>query len=97
MARSPDGGVGHAFYGVPIKTEQETHTKNRSIGTKGTPMMPSEFDIQFAGQYRQAEDLAEAAARRLTRTQELRREEPQPTTRRLSTLLRKLAGAPSFA
>jgi hypothetical protein len=58
--------------------------------------MTAEFDLQMAAQHHQNELLAEAHARRLTRTAELRREEPR-TGRRLQTLLRRLAGAPSFA
>ena len=59
--------------------------------------MASEFDLQSAATYHQTELLAEAANRRLTRSTELRRENPAPTSRRLQTLLRRLAGAPSFA
>jgi hypothetical protein len=59
--------------------------------------MTSEFDLQSAAQYHQTELLAEAANRRLTRTSELRREDPIPTARRLQSLLRRLAGAPTFA
>jgi len=59
--------------------------------------MTAEFDLQMAAQHKQNELLAEAHARRLTRTAELRRENQAPTGRRLQTLLRRLAGAPSFA
>ena len=59
--------------------------------------MAAEFDLQMAAQRHQTELLAEASARRLLRTTELRRDEPVPTGRRLQALLRRLAGAPSFA
>jgi hypothetical protein len=59
--------------------------------------MAAEFDLQMAAQHHQNELLAEAQARRLGRTAELRRGEPAPTGRRLQRLLRRLAGAPSFA
>ena len=59
--------------------------------------MASEFDLQSAAQYHQTELLAEANARRLTRSIEITRETPAPTARRLQTLLRRLAGAPTFA
>ncbi len=59
--------------------------------------MASEFDLQSAANYHQSELLSEAASRRLTRGSELRREDPMPTARRLQTLLRRLAGAPTFA
>jgi hypothetical protein len=59
--------------------------------------MASEFDLQSAGQYHQNELLAEANARRLTRSAEPRRDDAAPTARRLQTLLRRLAGAPTFA
>jgi hypothetical protein len=59
--------------------------------------MASEFDLQSAAQYHQHELLAEAANRRLTRTTELRRDDAVPTARRLQTLLRRLAGAPTYA
>jgi len=59
--------------------------------------MTSEFDLQTAAQYHRDELLAEAQGRRLTRTTDLRRGEPAPTGRRLQALLRRLAGAASFA
>jgi hypothetical protein len=59
--------------------------------------MSAEFDIQIAAQHHQNELLAEADARRLRRMVELRREEQVRTGRRLQTLLRRLAGAPSVA
>jgi hypothetical protein len=58
--------------------------------------MASEFDLQIAAQHRQSELLAEASARRLARASDLRRDEPVPAGRRLQSLLRRLAGAPSF-
>jgi hypothetical protein len=59
--------------------------------------MAAEFNLQMAAQHHQNELLAEAEARRLARTTEPRRDELAPTGRRLQTLLRRLAGAPSFA
>jgi len=59
--------------------------------------MAAEFDLQSAAQHHQTELLAEAAARRLTRTAELREGLSAPAGRRLQALLRRLAGAPSFA
>ena len=59
--------------------------------------MAAEFDLQMAAQHHQNDLLAEAQARRLMRTAEVRRDEPAPTGRRLQTLLRRLAGTPSFA
>jgi len=59
--------------------------------------MAAEFDLQMAAQHHQIELLTEASARRRIRTTELRRDEHMPTGRRLQALLRRLAGAPSFA
>ena len=60
--------------------------------------MTAEINILIAAQYHQAELLAEADARRLTRTTDLHADGPlQPAKRRLTILLRRLAGAPSFA
>ena len=59
--------------------------------------MTTEFGIQINAQHHQAELLAEASARRLTRTVSIRRDDQAPTGRRLQTLLRRLAGAPTFA
>jgi hypothetical protein len=59
--------------------------------------MASEFDLQIAAQHHQDELLAEASARRTNRTTHERRHDPAPTGRRLQALLRRLAGAPSFA
>jgi hypothetical protein len=59
--------------------------------------MASELDILTAARHHQADLLEEAALRRLLRTAEPRRDEPAPTGRRLQTLLRRIAGAPSFA
>jgi hypothetical protein len=59
--------------------------------------MASEFDLQSAAQYHQGELLAEAGARRRNRSTDERRDDPAPTGRRLQALLRRLAGAPSFA
>lgn len=59
--------------------------------------MFSEIDFQIAAQDRQATLLAEASSRRLTRASEDRPVEPAPATNRLQTLLRRIAGAPTFA
>jgi hypothetical protein len=59
--------------------------------------MTAEFDFQIAARHHQADLLAEAAARRLTRSRALRRDDPLPAGRQLQTLLRRLAGAPAFA
>ncbi len=59
--------------------------------------MAAEYDLQITAQHHQADLLAEAAARRLLRTSGPAREEPVPAGRRLQTLLRRLAGAPTFA
>jgi hypothetical protein len=67
------------------------------MDTEGQRPMASELDFQIAAQHRQAELLGEAALRRLTRTDTNRRDEPLPSGRRLQTLLRRIAGAPTFA
>lgn len=59
--------------------------------------MASEFDLQSAAQHHQHELLAEATARRLNRMTDERRDDPAPAGRRLHAVLRRLAGAPSFA
>ncbi|HEY6013324.1 MAG TPA: hypothetical protein VIU37_04935 [Candidatus Limnocylindrales bacterium] len=59
--------------------------------------MASEIDILTAGRLHQAELLEEAALRRLLRTAGPRRDEPVSGGRRLQTLLRRIAGAPSVA
>jgi hypothetical protein len=59
--------------------------------------MFSEIDFQTAAQDRQATLLAEATNRRLTRGSPERAADPVPTTGRLQTLLRRIAGAPTFA
>ena len=60
--------------------------------------MTAEINILIAAQDHQAELLAEADARRLTRTIDSNTEGTnQPAKRRLGILLRRLAGAPSFA
>jgi len=58
--------------------------------------MFSEIDFQVNAQHRQATLLADAA-RRPTRVSHDRPNEPQPTGSRLQTLLRRIAGAPTFA
>ena len=60
--------------------------------------MTAEIHILIAAQDHQAASLAEADARRLIRSAELQGDGPaRPATRRLAVLLRRLAGAPSFA
>lgn len=59
--------------------------------------MATELDFQIAAQHRQTELLGEAAFRRLTRAEPTRRDDPLPSGRRLQTLLRRIAGAPTFA
>jgi len=59
--------------------------------------MFSEIDFQTTAQDHQATLLAEASARRMSRVSQERPSEPFPTTRRLQTLLRRIAGAPTFA
>lgn len=59
--------------------------------------MFSEIDFQTAAQDRQATLLAEASARRIARASQERPGEPIPSGHRLQTLLRRLAGAPTFA
>ncbi len=60
--------------------------------------MTAEINILIAAQNHQADLLAEADARRLTRTIDSNAEGTnQPARRRLGILLRRLAGAPSFA
>lgn len=60
--------------------------------------MTAEISIAIAAQGHQAGLLAEADARRLLRSTDLHAGGPiQPAKRRLTILLRRLAGAPSFA
>lgn len=59
--------------------------------------MASEFDIITAGRTHQADLLAEAQTRRLLSVRITTAEEPRQPGRRLQTLLRRLAGAPTFA
>ena len=59
--------------------------------------MGSEFDLHVAAQYHRDMLLAEAATHRLTRTVDVRTKDPAPAGRRLQTLLRRIAGAPTFA
>lgn len=58
--------------------------------------MLSEIDLQVNAQHRQATLLAEAA-RRPARAGHDRPSEAQPAATRLQTLLRRLAGAPTYA
>jgi hypothetical protein len=59
--------------------------------------MASEFDIITAGRTHQAELLADAKARRMLSIRIESADEPRQPGRRLQTLLRRLAGAPTFA
>ena len=60
--------------------------------------MTAEINLLIAAHDHQAELLAEADARRLTRSTDLHADGPvQPAKRRLTILLRRLAGAPTFA
>lgn len=59
--------------------------------------MSFEIDLQMAARHHQEELLAEASARRLSRSVRIQRDEPAPSGRRIQTLLRRLAGAPTFA
>ena len=60
--------------------------------------MTAEINILIAARDHQADLLAEADARRLTRTIKRSADWPhQPARRRLTVLLRRLAGAPSAA
>ena len=60
--------------------------------------MTAEIDILTAARYHQADLLAEAEARRLARSIEMPAAgSHQPTKRRLTLLLRRLTGAPTFA
>ncbi len=93
IKRSPDGTDVLGTYGRDIKKS----VRRLERQTRKDRPMASEFDIQINAQHHQAELLGEAAARRLTRSTELRREYPAQAPRRLQNLLRRLAGAPSFA
>jgi hypothetical protein len=59
--------------------------------------MFSEIDFQTTAQNRQATLLAEASARRMARVSVERPSEPIQASSRLQTLLRRIAGAPTFA
>lgn len=60
--------------------------------------MTAEISFQLAAQARQDSLIAEADARRLTRALDRHPgTTPQRTRRRLSILLRRLAGTPTFA
>jgi hypothetical protein len=59
--------------------------------------MAAELDIITAGRSHQDELLAEARARRLLSTRIESQDESRHSGRRLQTLLRRLAGAPTFA
>ena len=60
--------------------------------------MTAEINILIAAQDHQAELLAEADARRLARSTDLQADgSAQPAKRRLTILLRRLAGAPTYA
>lgn len=60
--------------------------------------MTAEINLLIAARDHQADLLAEAEARRLTRrTQSPTTGSQSRTNRRLNTLLRRIAGAPTFA
>jgi len=59
--------------------------------------MFSEIDFQTEAQHRQATLLAEASSRRMARVSREEPSQPQPTTNRLQTLIRRIAGAPTVA
>ena len=59
--------------------------------------MFSEIDFQTTAQHRQVTLLAEASTRRMTRVSGERPGEPIQVSSRLQTLLRRIAGAPTFA
>lgn len=59
--------------------------------------MSSEIDFQTTAQDRQATLLAEASDRRMVRASQDRPSERIQATSRLQTLLRRIAGAPTFA
>ncbi len=60
--------------------------------------MTAEINLLIAAQDHQTELLAEAEARRLIRRTDSPTTASQPATKqRLNTLLRRLAGAPTFA
>lgn len=81
------------LYGVVIRDQKHSI----STASRKEPEMTTEFDFQINAQHHQADLLAEAAARRLTRTVSVRRDDPAPSGRRLQTILRRIAGAPTFA
>lgn len=58
--------------------------------------MFSEIDFQTAAQHRQATLLAETSTRRPARSSHEAPTEAHATVSRLQTLLRRLAGAPTF-
>lgn len=92
MPDSPDGTSSPTPYVRDIAT-----TNDRDAATRGTPMT-AEIDLLIAAQDRQAGLLAEAEARRLTRRTDAASTTPQrPVGARLNTLIRRLAGAPSFS
>jgi hypothetical protein len=59
--------------------------------------MAAEIDIITAARYHQEELLAEAALRQLLRQTRPTRPEPARKGNRVRALLRRIAGAPSFA
>ena len=59
--------------------------------------MFSEIDFQTTAQDRQATLLAEASDRRMARVSVEQPSKPFQATNRLQTLLRRIAGAPTFA
>lgn len=59
--------------------------------------MSAELDLITTARHHQADLLAEAANRRLLRVSRPIQPEPLQNGRRIQTLLRRIAGAPTFA
>ena len=59
--------------------------------------MAAELDLITTARHHQADLLAEAADRRLLRVSRPTQPEPVHSGRRIQTLLRRIAGAPTFA
>ncbi len=91
MPRSPDGTS------LPSPYVRDIAKTNDRDANEGTPMT-AEINILIAAQDHRAELLAEADARRLTRTRDPHAAGTiRPARRRLTILLRRLAGAPASA
>jgi hypothetical protein len=70
----------------------------RDTANERDTTMTAEINLLTAAHDHQADLLAEAEARRLTRrTRSQNAESPSRSNGRLGTLLRRLAGAPTFA